>query len=74
MRTADLTTGPAKLQKAWKKLRERWEETKPYWNDAVSRDFEENYLQKLEPQVGSTLERMRALAAMLSAADLETSR
>lgn len=74
MRTGDLTTGAAKLQKSWKKLRERWEDTKPYWQDAVSRDFEENYLQKLEPQVASTLERMRNLAAVLSSADMEISR
>lgn len=74
MRTGDLTTGAAKLQKAWKKLRERWEETKPQWRDTVSHQFEENYLEKLEPHVVMTLERMRTLSAVLSAAELESNR
>jgi hypothetical protein len=74
MRTGDLTTGATKLHKAWKKLRERWEETKPHWSDSVSRDFEENCMEKLEPQVITTLERMRGLAAFLGGAEHECER
>lgn len=68
MKPGDLTTGAAKLNKAWKKLRMRWEATKPAWHDSVSREFEEKYLAPLEPQIDATLQRMRALAASLAAA------
>jgi hypothetical protein len=68
MKSGDLVTGPAKLQKAWKKLHARWEETKQQWHDPVSQQFEENYLAALEPQVVATLQRMRTLAAALAAA------
>ena len=68
MKPGDLSTGAAKLNKSWKKLRLRWEETAVHWQDQVSRDFEENYLAPLEPQITKTLERMRSLAAALTAA------
>jgi hypothetical protein len=74
MRSGDLTTGAAKLQKSWKKLRERWEDTKPHWSDSVSREFEKNCLEKLEPQIIMTLDRMKALAALLGAAEHECER
>ncbi|HEX3724712.1 MAG TPA: hypothetical protein VHV08_00650 [Pirellulales bacterium] len=68
MNPGDLATGSAKLQKAWKKLCARWEETKLQWHDEVSLEFEQNYLTPLEPQIVSTLQRMRSLAAAASAA------
>jgi hypothetical protein len=74
MRPGDLTTGAAKLGKAWGSLRARWETTKLDWHDQVSGQFEEKYLESLEPQIVATLERMRALAAALSAARGECDR
>ena len=68
MKVGDLTAGAAKLQTAWKKLNERWEQAQVHWRDPVSRDFEENYLHRLEPYLRTTLERMRALSEMSSAA------
>lgn len=58
MKSGDLTAGSAKLYTAWKKLRLHWESTQVHWHDSVSRDFEENYLTRLEPHVRSTLEIM----------------
>jgi coenzyme F420-reducing hydrogenase beta subunit len=69
MRTADLSTGSAKLHKAWQKLMVRWEETKHEWHDSVSSQFEEKYLTPMDPQITSTLQRMRSLAAAMSAAE-----
>jgi hypothetical protein len=69
MRPGDLTSGAAKLHKAWKKLVLDWEATKQVWRDSVSRQFEEKYLAPLEPQIDATLQRMRALAASSAAAE-----
>ncbi len=71
MKTGDLTAGSAKLQSAWKKLLERWQETQLHWHDSVSQDFEENYLNRLEPDVRGTLEIMRGLAELSNAAKQE---
>jgi hypothetical protein len=71
MNPGDLATGSAKLQKAWKKLQARWEATKEQWHDPVSQQFEETYLAVLEPQLLSTLQRMRTLAAATSSAKSE---
>jgi hypothetical protein len=71
MKSSDLASGSAKLHKAWKKLRGRWETTTLQWHDSVSREFEEKHLAALEPQIALTLERMTTLAAILSAAELE---
>jgi len=73
MRVADLTSGTAKLHDSLKKLRVRWEDTKNYWNDPVSREFEETFLDPLDPKIIATLERMRRLSAMLNSAERECS-
>ena len=47
MRPGDLTTGAARLHLAWKTLMAHWDQTRPEWNDSVSREFEEQYLAAL---------------------------
>lgn len=71
MKTGDLTSGPARLFKAWQKLNLQWEQTKLHWHDPVSQQFEQKYLAEWEPQIVTTLERMRALAGQLSVAEQE---
>ena len=71
MKTGDLTSGPARLFKAWQKLSAQWEETKLHWHDPVSQQFEQKYLAEWEPQIVTTLERMRALAGQLNSAERE---
>ncbi|HEY1785431.1 MAG TPA: hypothetical protein VGG30_07770 [Pirellulales bacterium] len=71
MKTGDLTAGSAKLYSAWKKLNQHWEATQVHWRDSVSRDFEETYLTRLEPNVRATLEIMRGLAELSNAAKQE---
>jgi len=51
----------------------RWEDTKTQWHDSVSRDFEAQFLQELEPEVIQSLERLSNLAQVLTAAQQECS-
>ncbi len=71
MKEGDLTTGPAKLRKAWEKLCVHWESVKHHWHDEVSREFEENYLLTLEPHLAATQQRMQSVAATFGAARQE---
>jgi len=73
MKVADLNTASAKLHHALKMLRTRWEETQNDWHDPVSLKFEEEYLAQIEPQVLATLERLGALAQVMSSAEQECS-
>jgi hypothetical protein len=61
-----MSTGAARLTHAQKTLRERWEETKGYWNDEVARDFEKNHLLPLETQTTSAARGMEKLAEVFS--------
>ena len=74
MRAGDLTSGSARLHEAWKKLRAHWEATQLTWQDSVSREFDENYIAVLEPQLVATLERMKTLTGLLTAAQHECER
>jgi hypothetical protein len=73
MRNADLISGGAKLRNALKLLLARWEETKEQWHDPVSRQFEESFIQLLEPEIRSELDRLANLAQVLSEAEHECS-
>lgn len=69
MKSADLSSGAGKLQHALKTLKARWEQTQHDWHDPVTHRFEEEYLAVIEPQVVATLERISALAQVISAAE-----
>ncbi len=71
MRSGELVTGGAKLRNALKVLLVRWETTKGEWNDPVSRQFETEFLDGLEPEVTNTLERLSNLAQVMVAAEQE---
>lgn len=47
----NLSGNKAALSGATKELLLRWSETKNYWHDAKSREFEEHYLQELMARV-----------------------
>jgi hypothetical protein len=74
MRTGDLSAGSARLHESWKKLRAHWEATQLSWQDVVAREFNENYIESLEPQLVSTLERMKTLTGLLTTAQHECER
>lgn len=60
-----LTTGRAKLFKATQVLGQRWEQTRPGWNDAVRRDFEEEFLAPLLQQTTVTLRGIDRMSGIL---------
>jgi len=74
MKSGDLTTGPAKLHKAWELLLIRWDETKLVWRDTVSEKFEENYLKPIGDQIQASLDQMRSLTSTLIAAEHDCNR
>ena len=74
MKSGDLSTGPAKLHKAWQNLLVRWEHTKLGWHDPVSQQFEEEYLAAFGEQIQATLERMRALSSIFNTVEHDCNR
>ncbi len=46
-------------------LRAEWEQTKSYWNDAKSREFEERFLQELIPAVNQAISNIETLERTL---------
>ena len=68
MNTGDLSSPPGRLHDAWQKLELRWQGMEREWHDQVSRDFEEQYLAELAPEIARGIERMRDLAAFFQTA------
>jgi hypothetical protein len=60
-----------KLVYAGRKLRLRWDETTLEWNDVVSRDFERQYLEPLEPKLVAAAQAIERLAEILDKAEKE---
>ena len=49
-------------------LRQRWEETKPLWNDAVRWSFEKKYWTPLQQQTELTAKEMERVAQVIAKA------
>lgn len=60
-----LTTGRTKLFKAAQVLGQRWDQTRPGWNDAVRREFEDEFLTPLQEQTKATLRGIDRLSDIL---------
>jgi hypothetical protein len=73
MRICDLHTGAVRLTRAAKKLRDRWAAAKEHWDDQNRRDFEQNHLEPLTPDITLTLAAVQRLAEMLERAERECS-
>jgi hypothetical protein len=69
MKTCDLQTGIQRLQKETKRLREKWEATKDFWKDQAACDFEQKYLQPLDPTLRLTLAAVYELAEIIAEAE-----
>ena len=67
MRRGDLSIVASSLQHAMKTLRFRWDETQDVWNDSVRRQFDEQYIVPLEPQVSTTLKAAKRMVDILVA-------
>ncbi|HEY5311700.1 MAG TPA: hypothetical protein VIK18_04250 [Pirellulales bacterium] len=73
MRRGDLSIVASSLQHAMKSLRFRWDETQDVWNDSVRRQFDEQYIVPLEPQVSTTLKAVNRLSQIFARASEECS-
>ena len=54
-----------RLQHSYKELMARWEEANAFWDDRVSREFNETYLEPLEPRIRATMEAMEDMSELL---------
>ena len=61
----DLITPATRIQRATKRLLDRWRETSAEWDDVVSRKFQERYLDPIIPQMQLTLAAIHELANVL---------
>ena len=67
----NLHDGKSKVSDAALKLRASWVDTQSEWNDAVSRDFEENHLAPLEPKINTVLRAVERMQELLSRVEQE---
>ncbi len=68
----DLVTPATRLQKATKRLQDRWLETSEQWDDVISRKFQERYLDPITPRLQLTLAAIHELMNVLDDAIAET--
>jgi hypothetical protein len=69
MRNADLNASAAKLELALKTFRTTFAAVDPQWTDAARRDFQETYLEPMEPKVKNMLQAITRLAGVLAGAE-----
>ena len=60
-----LGVGQVQLQEAYKELRLRWANAHEQWDDAMSRDFEQQHVAPLERQVRSAVSAMEQLGELV---------
>ncbi|MCA9196094.1 MAG: hypothetical protein KDA87_01100 [Planctomycetales bacterium] len=64
MRICDLASSVARIQHATKELHDAWLDTKPYWHDKTSRDFEKNFLDPILPELRLLMAEVREVEEM----------
>lgn len=65
---AGLDSSVDQLSSVLKVLKQRWEDTKPLWNDPVSESFEKIYWTTLEKDTHSALKEMQQLSQVVAEA------
>lgn len=71
MRMCDLNTGSTRLKRAAKMVKDSWPEAQEFWNDKSSREFEENFLTPIGPQLQTLIGALYGLAEVLTEAEQE---
>ena len=69
--SVDLNSSVTRLQKAARRLNERWAETKEVWDDKMSREFEEEFLWPIMPQLKLSIATIHEMAEVLDNAHRE---
>ncbi|MFM8578165.1 MAG: hypothetical protein ACKOCN_05120 [Planctomycetaceae bacterium] len=73
MRIGDLSSGASKLALSLKLLEQKWESARSSWDDATSRQFHEEHIETLHPDVKDMLEAVGRLAEVLHRAARDVS-
>lgn len=71
MKIADLTTGANQLRDALDVLQRAWGDTREKWNDANSRDLEQNHLRPIARELAAAFPAIDQLAQVLAQAERE---
>jgi uncharacterized protein YukE len=71
MEACDFISHTGRLRRATSKLKEQWQETLESWNDGTSRQFQDNYLEPLLPEISLTLAAVQNMSAQLQRAAAE---
>jgi len=61
-----MTASKNRLMGLTKELRAEWEQTRQYWNDAKSREFEKRFLEELMAGVNLAVTNIYALERVIS--------
>ena len=69
---ADLITPTTRLQRATKKIQDKWLQAINQWEDPVSKRFQEKYLDPIVPHMQLTLGGLHELMQVLDEAIAET--
>jgi hypothetical protein len=69
MKICDLTSGLGRLQRNAARLKERWHETRTVWMDETRRQFQEQHLDPLPPQISMVLAATQRLTESLEQAE-----
>ena len=68
---SDLHSSVTRLQKAARRLNERWDHAKEVWDDTMSREFEEEFLWPITPQLKLSVASIYEMAEVLENARRE---
>ncbi len=69
MRGSDVYSSAAKLETALKTFQATLAAVDPQWTDVARREFQETYLEPMQPTVKDMLEAITRLAGVLTAAE-----
>ncbi|MEE3370332.1 MAG: hypothetical protein VX346_13425 [Planctomycetota bacterium] len=69
MKICDLNSGLGRLQRSAARLKERWQDTSTVWMDETRRQFQEQHLDPLPPQISMVLAATQRLAESLEKAE-----
>ncbi len=59
--------GTVQLADALKKMIIKWEETTPFWNDNVRKEFEKKFIEPLVDQIKTSMQAQEDLSRMMQA-------
>ncbi len=65
---ASVNVSASEIQEALRRLLQQWEAARQVWNDSVSREFQEQYVEPLDAQTRAAQREMERLAQVIAVA------